>query len=119
MEEQFQRMSAKALRQAFMTSRAARTTVCMSSRLLRHSCTCADTRPSSCLQCCVWFSAKAAGVLDSALHAANRREDRAVGSLHLPCWPPAFPPLGSLSQEMRRQDATWQGDSPFPTSMRP
>lgn len=73
MEEQFQRMSAKARRQAFMTSRAACTMVCMSSRLLRHSCTCADTRPSSCLQCCVWFSARAAGVLDRALHVARKQ----------------------------------------------
>lgn len=79
-------MSLKALRQAFMASRAACTIVRMSSRLLRHSCTCADTRPSSCLQCCVWFSARAAGVLDSALHTPKIKSGRKTGcEAHLLC----------------------------------
>lgn len=53
MEEQFHLMSEKVLRQVFITSRAAWMMVCISSRLLRHSCTWETTKPSSCLQCWV------------------------------------------------------------------
>lgn len=68
MEEQFHRMSEKALRQVLITSRAAWMMVCMSSRLLRQSCTWDTTSPSNCLQCCVWFKARTEGVLNRASH---------------------------------------------------
>lgn len=76
MEEQFQRMSEKLFWQVFFTSLAAWMMVCISSRLLRHSCTWEDTRPPSSLQCWLWFKKRVAGVLARALHWRDSRYQR-------------------------------------------
>lgn len=86
MEEQFQRMSEKVFWHVFLTSRAAWMTVCISSRLLRHSWAWDDTIPGRSLQCWVWLIGRDEGVCDSALQGTRTRT-RFIPKKGVPSWP--------------------------------